>query len=493
MAISTSMGLNRLTLSDILRASSCLLNLRNSKGRTLPLHLRSAPGVGKSMQVAEVCKEQARENPGQPYGMGIINVGNYSPTDAAGFVLFDTLTHPEDHPFAAGQSERVATFTRPASFTIQRVFFADPNDPTFLATGTPGADIEVRQVRRDVNGQPIFPGSIVACPFTGARVAVDRGLFLLDEFMQGDAEVRKVFAPFMDEGRVATHELPPGFSVWAASNRARDASGTGKALAFLTNRECGIEVDRDMRALLRFGMGVVEPPAEPILPLRLPLTDDAGRFVRRPWHPVVMAYAEQNEETLFAGVPTDPSEPYLTPRSLEALANWFDLMLCYEDSDPSIESAVDGALPALPEVRVVEPNDDPDRNRIFTAVAAGIVGSDNAAQFKATIELFGEVPRLAEMVNNPTKAHISDKKDAQLIAAYVAADGMTLANGNNIIRYAQRLHPSFLANVVVRAVVRNGELLMVSGVAKYLQENPTAMHRMIAARASAAKASGRTR
>lgn len=489
MAISTDTALNSLSLGDILMASTCMLNAYNSKGRIMPMHFVSPPGMGKTQAVRSMAQEQARRRPGVPFGYGVFNGASAGPTETVGYVLFDTLTHPTDHPTRANESEKVAYYTRPAAFMLQGVFIADPAGTVDPNTG----NVVTRLVKRDVNGQAIFPESMVFCPFTGQRLCVRDGLILLDEFMQADPEVRKALAPLLDEGRSATHFLPPGFAVWAASNRAKDQSGVGKALAFITNRVCTANVNFEIEALKLFGQGksgAATMPGDFIDPLRYPLVDDEGEFVRRPWHAVVAAYAEQNQETLQAGMGSDPAMPFLTPRSLEAVANLLDVMMIRDPEDGD-DSRSERESQHESNADIVDYDDDPTRVRIFTALTAGLIGSENAAQFMATIKLFGEVPRVEVIIANPKTAYVSDQKDAQLIAAYVCANAMTLKNGDAIMRYASRLHSTMYANVVINAISRMGELMTLTSVAQFFAANPTAMHRMTAARARAAGAAGR--
>lgn len=472
--LTTNMLLNRMSLNDIMQASACFLHAYNSKGHVVPLHIKGAPGTAKTMLARTLAMNEARAMPGVPFGFGTVNVGIINPTDAAGIQMFRDITHPDDHPAMPGVTEQVSMFIRPVAHILGRVFVADPS-------ATPGdTTAKVRQVTRDVNGQPIFPFSIIKCPWTGARLSVRHGIYLLDEFMQGDPDVRKVFAPFLDERRLGVHELPPTFKVIAASNRAEDKSGVGKGLAFVTSRTCDVAVEHDTEGLQRYFTrtpGSDSFSGEPVLPMRLPQFDDQGFFMPRPAHPVVHAFIEQNADIFKAGVPEDPNAPSLNGRTMEAVANLFDIMMCYEEDSG--------------EVGIITTSDDPLRCRLFTAFAAGLIGSDNAVQFMATVELFGEVPRLSEIVAEPRKATVSDKKDAQLIAAYVCADGMTLKNGNAIVEYAQRLNPAFLGNVIVKAVSRNAELMGVGAVATYFAKHPTAIHRMVSARAKAAQAAGR--
>ena len=452
MAINTNADNNMLGLRDIIRASGPLLATRNSKGRIAPVHIQGPPGVGQTIRVNLVAKAAARRQPGVPYGMITFNPGVSQPSDIPGFVLFDTLTHPEGHP-RAGTKERVATYTRPAMFQVSKVFLADV-----------GGDIT--EVHHDINSQPVYVGSVVSTP-TGPQ-PVNAGIILLDEYMQADAEVRKILAPLLDEGRVATHELPPDWAVWACSNRAKDQSGTGKAMAFLTNRVITLEMEQDLEALIAYGAGGDVLSSLEVLH---PLTESMPGST---WHAVVQAYLAQNAETVFAGVPLDPGQPFMTPRSLELLAHLFD-SFCVTNHHIVDDDTEEGEA----------------RHRLFLACASGAVGSDNATQFETTVRLWGKVPTIEEIIADPMKANMPREKDAQLIAAWQVSNRMTLSNGERLMTYMERdgMTEAFVGNAIIGAVTRDGSLLGVPRISRHFQKNPNAMVRMVEAR----NAGGRTR
>lgn len=436
MAIQTNTDLNVLTLTDIEDVAPVLMSARNSKGRPVALHGLSSPGAGKTMTGKGVAMQAARAKPGVPFGYATHNVSNFTPADIAGFALFSTYG-----------GKRYSEFTVPAIFRFTHVYIAD-------ASGN------VRVVTADDSGNPVYVGSMVD------GVPVDHGLIVLDEFMQADVENRKACAPLMDEGRISTHFLPPGVAVWAFSNRASDKSGAGKALAFLTNREAQITIKPNPDGLKAYFRGEAFAP-DPILPLA-PIDPETGRANGRiSHHPIICAYLEQNIDLLHAGVPNDPSQPFLTPRSLELVSNIFDSMMV-ESDDRAITFASDAR-----------------RARIFTGLAAGIIGTTNATALNTTIGLFGEIPTLFQMVADPKGAVVSTKNDANLIAAYVAGNGMNMQNGEALCTYLKRLPDIYAKNAMVNAMLRDGSLLSVPSIAALTAADPSIVVRMMTAKARA--------
>ena len=471
-----------LPLRDVIAAMPLVTSWRNSKGRLMPLHIRSAPGVGKTMLPEAAVRVMARANPGVPVGLATHNLGIKGPTDVGGYILFDTI---------GGQKS--AVYTRPDLFAVQRaIVWVPDSSPGAESVAVSGGVPEPARggcfhtFVTDDAGQPLYWNSAVS----GRPLAT--GIVLLDEFDQADVEVRKVVAPLLDEGRITQHHLPRDVAVWAASNRARDASGTGRGLAFLTNRWCAFEVEPDIEALADYFAGVpMEGRVVPLSPTLPPEIDERGRVVRRPHdvdftvHPAVDAFMRECQDSLYAGVPSDPNMPFLTPRSLEALSNLFDvtLRLSVADEsgamDPNL-SYVDSFIPRRESGSVVDgvTGDPVQRWRVFQALASGTVGSGAASQFLATLELFDEVPTIADIVRDPAKARVSDKMDAQFVTARLVSNTMRRDNAAALMRYAARLKVALYHNVVDSALRRDGDLLTVPEIARFFKDNPEAMARL---------------
>lgn len=456
-----------LSLREIIAAMPIFVAWRNSKGRIMPLHIRSAPGVGKTMLPETGCRTMARSMPRTPVGLGVQNLGIKGPTEVAGFVLFDDI-----------DGQKTAVYTRPDLFSVQRVYTYAPDAAEADSNG-------FVESTTDDNGAPLYWGSTVL------GVKLENGIMLLDEFDQADVEVRKVAAPLLDEGRITQHYLPLGVAVWAASNRAKDASGTGRGLAFLTNRVASLEAEPDIDILDAYFTGTpIDDLVEPISPTLPPDLDARGRILRKPSdvdfrvHPAISAYMRQNQETLFAGVPSDPNMPFLTPRSLEAVSNLFDVCLRLSVADESgamdpTMSFADSFVPRRSAGKIDGVTGDPTmRWRVFQALAGGTIGVENTSQYLATLELFDEVPTIADIIADPMKARVSDKTDAQFITAYMVSNAMRKDNGSKLMQYTKRLQSSLYHNVVNNAVGRDGELLMVPEVGKFFAENPDSIIRM---------------
>jgi hypothetical protein len=458
-----------LSLRQLIAAMPIMTRWHNSKGRIMPLHLRSAPGQGKTMIAVQAANSMARAKPGTPIGISVCTPSVMSPADVAGFVLFDSLKEvsPDFDGRMVERTTRVSTYTRPTIFAAQRAIIYSADTDSF------------ESVRYDDFGQTLYVGSMVR----GQRL--DHGVMLLDEFDQADAEVRKALAPLLDEGRITTHHLPLGWMVWAASNRAKDASGVGRGLAFLTNRVTNIELDRDPDAFGAYLNG--RSITDSVVPMSLSMEvdyDEDGRVLRDPndydysAHPVVLSFARSQEDKLYAGVPADPNEPFLTPRSLEVVSNLFDVMLRLPVADDT------GAMPATTQPRETFINrerdeDSAERWRVFTSLASGVIGVDNARQLAAMVDMYGEIPALADIIRDPKKAHVPEKMDAQYLVGFEVSKSMRRDNIEALNTYAKRLAPHFYDSIVMNALDRDGELVQAPCLSTYFRDNAHIMIRML--------------
>jgi hypothetical protein len=489
MTLSATDAGNVLSINDFLSLADVFANWRNSKGRLMPLHLMSAPGMGKSMLTHVIAESMARQHPGEPVGMGVSNPGLKDPAGVAGFNIFGDV-----------DGVRTSINTRPDIFRLQYaiVFDADSGD--------------LHYIHESATGAALFPNSEVVLP-NGSKARIRRGVLLMDEFMQADPEVRKVLAPLLDEGRVGDHTLPRDFLVMACSNRAQDKSGVGKGLAFITNRWCQITLESSFSAVAGFLQG--EPVTNAIrMSLSMdshPLCPATGKVLRNPnnvdevAHKAVIRWLEQNQEVLFRGVPADPGLPFLTPRSAEATSNLFDIMLrlpvadehgkmdaslSYTDSyvarDNSTLEDSDGAgeSTGVPGI---------ERCRLFHALASGTIGSDNATQLLATVELFDEVPTPAQVQREPLKARISKKSDARFITGQELSRAMRQDNADAFITYMQRegFEASIRDNAIINAMNRDGYIMLAPKVNEFISKNQDVMARMYTAQARAGLATSK--
>lgn len=117
-----------------------------------------------------------------------------------------------------------------------------------LATAEP-ADLVGYQLPSEDHGVPITCG-------TKPRLLADMeragqvGILLFDEFAKGNPDVQAATSPYLLDGIVDGYDIPKGWWVIAASNRAEDGAGDNAAPSHITNRLEHVPVDFDADALV---------------------------------------------------------------------------------------------------------------------------------------------------------------------------------------------------------------------------------------------------
>jgi len=163
----------------------------------------------------------------------------------------------------------------------------------FLATMTP-SDLMGYMVPGMRDGVKVSEFTMPPWMLTvdGKRVdQFERGILFLDEFGQGEADVKRASAELLLNRQLGPWKLPDGWSVIAATNRAKDRSGVTKSFDFVINRRAEINITDDLQSWedWAFSHGV---------------------------DPTVITFANQNPQIVFSdGVP-DKQGPWCTPRSL---------------------------------------------------------------------------------------------------------------------------------------------------------------------------------
>lgn len=452
-------------LSAIALAAPTLLRCLNSKGRPMPVHLMGPPGVGKTMFAVDVARREALSMPGVPYGLAIHNLSIAAPTDVPGVMLFDTQ----------GGATR-ATYTTPVVFRISKVFYAPEGSTTLDDV------LECPAVTPE--GGALYAGGMVSILTPNASQPITAklrdGLIVLDEFMQAEADTRAAAAPLLDEGRAGIHTLPDGFAVWALSNRAKDQSGTKKALAFLTNRACQMEVTPSQDSLLAYFEGESDTtashavrmgldPHHPMLPSydsHHPRESSRSPLRRRPMHPAVLAFARDSMAKMVeAEVPTAAGMPFLTPRSFEMASNVLDAFLRDEGGTLMTHDSDDESYQF--------------RRAMALDVIGGLIGPADAAAMFGFVDLYHMLPTVPQIVANP-KVEFLERSDAQVILAYRVAEAMDVKNAKPLLAFLKRLDDAYAMLAVTKAFTKAGgrSLYTVPEFKAFFAQNPDQLARL---------------
>lgn len=296
----------------------------------------------------------------------------------------------------------------------------------FLATMTP-ADLMGYMVPSDQDGRKIARFTLPPWYRTrDGRLLSEfkRGVLFLDEYGQGEADVKRASAELLLNGQLGEHKLPPGWSVVAASNRASDRSGVTRSFDFVINRRLQIEITDDLQSWEEWAL-------------------------RNGVHPTIVTFATRNSQVVFTdGVPKEQG-PWCTPRSLVMLAR----ILTSLSDDPD-------RLPTTPDA---------------VEIASGMIGVAAASQLYATIKLEHELPRLNDILMSPGTAKLPGAPDARMLVCYQLAAWATEDNVDPIVAYMERLPQEFALTFGKAACTRDPDLVNTRAFGQWAMKNASLM------------------
>lgn len=305
----------------------------------ISIELISAPGRGKSEFVADTIGEMEKLT-GKPWGFATMFLATQTPPDLIGYQF---------------KGER--------DWDGRKVAVTDPTLPLWMITQ---------------EGKPVW--------------AYEHGILFLDEYGQGEADVKRASAELLLNKQIGPWKLPPGWSVIAASNRASDRSGVTKSFDFVINRRLEIPIQDDIESWKDWALtkGNVQP--------------------------LTIAFANQNPHIVFAdGVP-EKQGPWCTPRSL-VMADRLLTSLSNNGVAPEDASAVE--------------------------LVSGMIGQAAAAQYFAFVRLEREMPKYEAIIANPDKVKVPEKPDAQMLVVYNLAHRVKEDHLAQVIEYIERMPKEF--------------------------------------------------
>lgn len=230
------------------------------------------------------------------------------------------------------------------------------------------------------------------------------GLITLDEFAQVEAPIQKAIAPLILERRIGNRVLDKGWAVCAFGNRMQDNSGVADLLDHMTNR-----------------MMIAE-----VLP---PTADDMMEYlIGKGYEPHFAAFAKLRYN-LFNEKPSEPGQPFLTPRSLEAVAR-------------------------LQLVSGVKPSQFFD-SRLNQSMVQGLIGQGAGIELAAVVKLFGRLPSYDAIIANPDTAMIPTELDLAFAAITMIATNAKIEDADAVVRYIRRFDDNMSVVAVSGLVKRN--------------------------------------
>jgi hypothetical protein len=260
--------------------------------------------------------------------------------------------------------------------------------------------------------------------------AYKRGLLFLDEYGQGEADVKRASAELLLNKRIGPWTLggenSAGWGVVAASNHMGGRNGVTKGFDFVINRRKQIVITDDLESLLEW-------------------------MDEHDISPTTKAFASQNPESVFMKAPEDKQGPWMTPRSLVMLDKVLQAKM----------RRTGGAI--LPD----------DANTIESS--AGLVGAPAAASYFSFLKLEADMPKYETIVAGPTKAKLPTKPDSQMLTCYHLAHRVSKADIQPVIEYVSRLPKEMAVTFCKAACKRDNHLVGTQAVQKWAQTNASLM------------------
>jgi hypothetical protein len=183
------------------------------------------------------------------------------------------------------------------------------------------------------------------------------GFLFLDELAQAPPMMQAALLQLALDRKVGDYELPPGWTVIAASNNANDRAGVGKVITPLLNRFCHLNLEVSTSDWLDWALS-------------------AG--VR----PEVVGFIRFKESMLLQFNPASGAKAYPTPRSWEFTSN---------------------ALASLEK--------HPARDAVLFDVVKGCVGDGPAAEFVSFVKLMNKLPTPESVLSDPHGSTVPTQMD----------------------------------------------------------------------------------
>jgi hypothetical protein len=319
----------------------------------ITIELVGPPGLGKSDLSEQLIAHMSKQT-GEEWGHAEMFLATQTPPDLLGFLSMQTKT-------IDGKETRVSSWSMPGWMQCK-------------------------------NGRPVSD--------------YKRGLLILDEYGQGEGDVKRASAQLLLKGEIGPWKLPKGWHIIAISNRSSDRSGVTKSFDFCINRRAELHIRPDVDAWCDWAA-------------------TAGVS------PTTITFARRNPEIVFGGGVPEKQGPWCTPRSLVM-------------ADKLIQSmSGDGNI----------------AENVATMVGlTSLIGDAAARQYLVFLRLEDEMPKPETIAADPMAVRIPDKIDARMLVTYSLAHIASMETIAAFTRYVERLGDEFAVTFLKTAVSRNGKL-----------------------------------
>lgn len=250
----------------------------------------------------------------------------------------------------------------------------------------------------------------------------DQGVLVIEEWGQGEGEVKRAVADLILNKRMGSWALPPGWIVLVLTNRAVDRSGVTKEFDFVINRWIKIGLSADVKSWV-------------------------GWADRNNINPIFKTFAVQNPQIVFTDSVPEKQGAWCTPRSLVRTGSDLE---CLADKD--------GNLPTDP---------------VAVELMHGGIGAAASSQLMAMIKLGQTMPAYHDILANPKTCKVPSGPDAQMLICYQLAAVVTDKEIAPVIDYIERLSKEFALTFTKAAVARDTSLINTRRMGDWCSNNAT--------------------
>jgi hypothetical protein len=320
---------------------------------------QSGSGLGKSSVTFDMfCELRDRDAPqGIKWGYGVIFAATQTPPDLIGYQF-------------KGEKSYDVIDNSTGQMTPRQITVTDPSVPLWM-------------MMTDGRGGPPMPAFMF-----------DKCFLVIDEYGQGEGDVKRAVAEIFLNGGTSPWYLPTG-SVRIACTNQGARYGVSKDFDFVIARRALIEIEGDIEITLRY-------------------MDKPYFYQGKQWQttPVVKAWAAANPQIVFETEP-EKQGPWCNPRQL-----------CAVDRYLQTKWALQG---------------NQDISPTSMSVISGMIGMPATTSLLSHLEFLTQLPSYDDVVADPANTDVPTRADLQMLMAYQMAGYTKVADLAPCIQYIQRL------------------------------------------------------
>jgi len=245
-----------------------------------------------------------------------------------------------------------------------------------------------------------------------------RGIYLVDELSSAEMLTQKALASVLLSKQFGNERLPPGWQVWAASNRMSDRAGVVRQPSHIRNRVREIELENDAVSW-------------------------AVWAEKHGIHPLIIAWAKQHPTIAFCNEVPATDRPFSSARSVTSAAKLLQV---------GMERDEDGKLIDL------EIPTDPLRLQMVM----GDIGEGAASDLFGFLKIWDQLPTLDEIMADPKNAKCPKDLSAGWAAGQMCIHYAKAGNIDKLWQYTERLPREVQVSMAKSLLERSGSALLNS-------------------------------